>query len=203
MEKMIESQVDLSGRNHYSDEIAELEKRCLQQKQELHPASRLGKPVQIARHPKRPVLQDYISLIFSDFIQLHGDLHWRRPGAHRRVPHHRQTPCDAHWPQQGQERRQTLRNFGPGKARGISQGAPSHGLPRSSICRFFALSTRRRVSCVDAEERPARSHCHQPHRKAFLEVPIMAVITGEGGSGGALPSAWVIRCSCCRMRCIR
>jgi len=74
MEKMIEKLKSISpDENHYSDEIAELEKKCLQQKQELYSSLTPWQTVQIARHPKRPVLQDFIALIFSDFIELHGD----------------------------------------------------------------------------------------------------------------------------------
>ena len=74
MEKMIEKLKSISpDKNHYNDEIAEIERKCLRQKQELYGNLTPWQTVQIARHPKRPVLQDYISLVFSDFIELHGD----------------------------------------------------------------------------------------------------------------------------------
>ena len=191
MEKMIEKLKSISpDENHYSDEIAELEKKCLQQKQELYSSLTPWQTVQIARHPKRPVLQDYISLIFSDFIQLHGDRCFGDDQAliggfatigKRRVMligHNKGKNVDEN----------VLRNFGQAKPEGYRKAlrlmrlAEKFNLP--ILC---FIDTQGAYPGVDAEERgQPEAIATNLTEMARLEVPIIAVITGEGGSGGAL-----------------
>ena len=74
IEKTIEKLKSLSPeKGDMSDEIAVLEKKCQALRGEIFSNLTPIQTVKIARHPKRPVLQDYISLIFSDFVELHGD----------------------------------------------------------------------------------------------------------------------------------
>jgi acetyl-CoA carboxylase carboxyl transferase subunit alpha len=58
---------------NFSSEIEVLEKRCQEQIKEIYSNLTPWQVVQLARHPNRPVLQDYISLIFTGFLELHGD----------------------------------------------------------------------------------------------------------------------------------
>jgi acetyl-CoA carboxylase carboxyl transferase subunit alpha len=191
MEKMIEKLKSISpDKNHYNDEIAELEKKCLQQKQELYGNLTAWQTVQIARHPKRPVLQDYISLVFSDFIELHGDRSFGDDAAliggfatigKRRVMligHNKGKNVDEN----------VKRNFGQAKPEGYRKAlrlmklAEKYGLP--VLC---FIDTQGAYPGIEAEERgQPEAIATNLTEMARLEVPIIALVTGEGGSGGAL-----------------
>ncbi|MBN1128747.1 MAG: hypothetical protein JXA71_07155, partial [Chitinispirillaceae bacterium] len=67
------TQRDSKGRGVHADKIAELERRRLAAMKEIYAQITPWQTVQVARHPQRPVLQDYLSLSFGDFIELHGD----------------------------------------------------------------------------------------------------------------------------------
>ncbi len=191
MEKMIEKLKSISpDKNHYNDEIAELEKKCQQQKQELYGNLTAWQTVQIARHPKRPVLQDYISLVFSDFIELHGDRSFGDDAAliggfatigKRRVMligHNKGKNVDEN----------VKRNFGQAKPEGYRKAlrlmklAEKYGLP--VLC---FIDTQGAYPGIEAEERgQPEAIATNLTEMARLAVPIIALVTGEGGSGGAL-----------------
>jgi acetyl-CoA carboxylase carboxyl transferase subunit alpha len=191
MEKMIEKLKSISpDENHYSDEIADLEKKCLLQKQELYSNLTPWQTVQIARHPKRPVLQDYLSLIFSDFIELHGDRAYGDDRAliggfatigKRRVMligHNKGKNVDEN----------VQRNFGQANPEGYRKAlrlmrlAEKYNLP--ILC---FVDTQGAFPGVEAEQRgQPEAIAVNLTEMARLEVPIVVVITGEGGSGGAL-----------------
>ena len=191
MEKMIEKLKSISpDQNHYNDEIAELEKKCLLQKQELYGNLTAWQTVQIARHPKRPVLLDYISLVFSDFVELHGDRSFGDDQAliggfatigKRRVMligHNKGKNVDEN----------IKRNFGQAKPEGYRKAlrlmrlAEKYNLP--VLC---FIDTQGAYPGIEGEERgQPEAIATNLTEMARLEVPIIALITGEGGSGGAL-----------------
>ena len=83
--------------------------------------------VMVARHPRRPYTLDYLSTIFTDFIELHGDrLYLRRPGDRRRLGPARRRVGDGHRAPEGArhqgESQAQLRHAAPG---GLPQGAPA------------------------------------------------------------------------------
>ncbi len=191
MEKMIEKLKSISpDQNHYNDEIAELEKKCALQKQELYGNLTAWQTVQIARHPKRPVLLDYISLVFSDFVELHGDRSFGDDQAliggfatigKRRVMligHNKGKNVDEN----------IKRNFGQAKPEGYRKAlrlmrlAEKYNLP--VLC---FIDTQGAYPGIEGEERgQPEAIATNLTEMARLEVPIIALITGEGGSGGAL-----------------
>jgi acetyl-CoA carboxylase carboxyl transferase subunit alpha len=191
MEKMIEKLKSISpDQNHYNDEIAELEKKCAQQKQELYGNLTAWQTVQIARHPKRPVLLDYISLVFSDFVELHGDRSFGDDQAliggfatigKRRVMligHNKGKNVDEN----------IKRNFGQAKPEGYRKAlrlmrlAEKYNLP--VLC---FIDTQGAYPGIEGEERgQPEAIATNLTEMARLEVPIIALVTGEGGSGGAL-----------------
>ena len=75
MENKIAELRQLSEKSNvdFSSEIFELEKRCLKHKEEVYETLTPWQRVQVARHPERPVIQDYISILFDEFVELHGD----------------------------------------------------------------------------------------------------------------------------------
>jgi acetyl-CoA carboxylase carboxyl transferase subunit alpha len=191
MEKMIEKLKSISPeKNHYNDEIAELEKKCNQQKLELYSNLTPWQTVQMARHPKRPVLRDYISLIFSDFLELHGDRcfgddqgligGFATIGKRKvmLIGHNKGKNVDEN----------VIRNFGQAKPEGYRKAlrlmklAEKFNLP--VLC---FIDTQGAYPGIDAEERGnAEAIARNLTEMARLSVPVIALVTGEGGSGGAL-----------------
>jgi acetyl-CoA carboxylase carboxyl transferase subunit alpha len=191
MEKMIEKLKSISpDQNHYNDEIAELEKKCLVQKQELYGNLTPWQTVQIARHPKRPVLQDYISLLFTDFIELHGDRNFGDDQAliggfatlgKRRVMligHNKGKNVDEN----------IKRNFGQAKPEGYRKALRLMRLAEKyNVPILCFVDTQGAYPGIEAEERgQPEAIATNLTEMARLEVPIIVLITGEGGSGGAL-----------------
>jgi acetyl-CoA carboxylase carboxyl transferase subunit alpha len=148
---------------------------------------------QIARHPQRPYTLDYIALLFTDFIELHGD---RGYGDDKAIVaglgkfHGRPIAVIGH--QKGRDTKQRLlRNFGQPKPEGyrkalrVMQLAAKYGRPILTL-----VDTQGAYPGIDAEERgQAEAIARNLREMARLPVPIIVTVTGEGGSGGALAIA--------------
>ena len=148
---------------------------------------------QLARHPQRPYTLDYVNDIFTDFHELHGDRAFaddmsivgglaRFNGQAVMVLGH----------QKGRDTKErTLRNFGMTKPEGYRKAlrlmklAEKFGIPI-----FTFVDTPGAYPGIDAEERgQSEAIGHNLFEMSHLEVPIIATIIGEGGSGGALAIA--------------
>jgi acetyl-CoA carboxylase carboxyl transferase subunit alpha len=146
--------------------------------------------VMVARHPRRPYTLDYLSTIFTDFIELHGDRlymddpaivgGWARlGGASVMVIGH----------QKGRDTRENIkRNFGMPhpegyrKALRLMQLAARFGAPIITL-----IDTPGAYPGLGAEERgQSEALARNILEMSLLPVPIVAVVVGEGGSGGAL-----------------
>src|SRR5687767_9007790 len=146
--------------------------------------------VQIARHPARPYMLDYVEHCFSEFIELHGDRHigddHAMPGGFATIGAHK-VVLIGH--QKGRDTKENLkRNFGCAhpegyrKALRLMRMAEKFGLPVVSL-----IDTPGAYPGVQAEERNiAESIAFNLREMMSLKVPVVAVIIGEGGSGGAL-----------------
>lgn len=148
---------------------------------------------QIARHAQRPYTQDFIGLLFTDFIELHGD---RAYGDDKAIVaglakfHGRPVAVVGH--QKGRDTKQRLvRNFGQPKPEGyrkalrVMELAAKFGKPI-----FTFIDTQGAYPGIDAEERgQAEAIARNLREMARLPVPIIVTVTGEGGSGGALAIA--------------
>src|SRR5438270_6670674 len=148
---------------------------------------------QIARHAQRPYMQDFISLLFTDFVELHGD---RAYGDDKAIVaglakfHGRAVAVVGH--QKGRDTKQRLvRNFGQPKPEGYRKAlrvmklAAKYGRPI-----FTFIDTQGAYPGLDAEERgQAEAIALNLREMARLPVPIIVTVTGEGGSGGALAIA--------------
>jgi acetyl-CoA carboxylase carboxyl transferase subunit alpha len=148
---------------------------------------------QIARHPQRPYTLDLIGLLFTDFVELHGD---RAYGDDKALVaglakfHGRAVAVIGH--QKGRDTKQRLvRNFGQPKPEGyrkalrVMELAAKFGKPV-----FTFIDTQGAYPGIDAEERgQAEAIAKNLREMARLPVPIIATVTGEGGSGGALAIA--------------
>jgi acetyl-CoA carboxylase carboxyl transferase subunit alpha len=146
--------------------------------------------VKLARHPKRPHTLDYIERIFTDFQELHGDRAYADdPAIVAGFAMLDGRPICIVGQQKGRDTKQKLhRNFGMPKPEGyrkalrIMQLAAKFGRPIVTL-----LDTPGAYPGVDAEERgQAEAIAVNLREMARMEVPIVSIVIGEGGSGGAL-----------------
>ena len=146
--------------------------------------------VQTARHPDRPYSSDLFSSIFEDFVELHGDRRYADDpalvaGFAKLGPHEGLVVGQ----QKGRDTNQRRhRNFGMPKPEGYRKAlrlmhlAEKFGRPIISF-----IDTPGAYPGIDAEERgQAEAIAFNLREMAGLKVPIIVVVLGEGGSGGAL-----------------
>lgn len=146
--------------------------------------------VQLARHPKRPHALDYIQRIITDFHELHGDRAFGDDAAIVGGPGFFEgKPVMVIGQQKGRDTKQKLhRNFGMPKPEGYRKAmrlmrlAAKFGRPILTL-----LDTPGAYPGIDAEERgQAEAIALNLREMSRLGVPVIVVIIGEGGSGGAL-----------------
>src|SRR5437899_1626210 len=149
--------------------------------------------VQLARHPQRPYFLDYIQHLCPDFVEMHGDRRFADdPAIVAGFGSLRHRPVCMLGHQKGKDTKQKLyRNFGMPKPEGyrkalrIMKIAEKFGRP---IMTF--IDTPGAYPGIDAEERgQAEAIAYNLREMSQIRVPIIATITGEGGSGGALAIA--------------
>jgi acetyl-CoA carboxylase carboxyl transferase subunit alpha len=176
-----------------SDEIDRLEKKGAQLTKDIYAKLTPWQVSQVARHPQRPYTLDYLSLIFTDFEELHGDRSFaddhaivgglaRFNGQSVMVIGH----------QKGRDTKEKIyRNFGMPRPEGYRKAlrlmklAEKFGIP---IMTF--VDTPGAYPGIDAEERgQSEAIGRNLYVMAELKVPIIVTIIGEGGSGGALAIA--------------
>lgn len=149
--------------------------------------------VQLARHDRRPYALDYIERIFTDFRELHGDRGFRDDpaivGGTANLDG-RSVMIIAH--QKGRHlRERQMRNFGMPKPDGYRKALRlMHLADKFSRPIITLVDTPGAFPGIDAEERgQAQAIAFNLREMARLRVPIIVVVTGEGGSGGALAIA--------------
>lgn len=150
--------------------------------------------VQVARHPERPQGSDYIQALITDFVALEGD---RRFGADKAITGGigrflGTTPCVVLAIDKGKNTQDRLtRNFGMPKPEGYRKAQRlMHLADRLKLPLITFVDTPGAYPGIDAEERgqaEAIAMCLETLLE--LTVPVVSVITGEGGSGGALALA--------------
>jgi acetyl-CoA carboxylase carboxyl transferase subunit alpha len=173
-----------------SRQIEELQHRLdMEEKHESTPANRFDR-VKLARHQERPFTQDYIDMLCSDWIELHGDRLYRDDPAivgGWATFEGRTIMVIGH--QKGRDMKENLRrNFGSPhpegyrKAERLMKMAEKFG--RSVVT---LVDTQGAYPGIGAEERgQAEAIARNLFVMAGLRVPIVSAVIGEGGSGGAL-----------------
>src|SRR5215470_4316763 len=148
---------------------------------------------QIARHQQRPYTLDFIALLFTDFLEIHGDRAFGDdPAIVAGLAKFRGRPVAVIGHQKGRDTKQRLaRNFGQPKPEGyrkalrVMELAAKFGRPILSF-----VDTQGAYPGMDAEERgQGEAIARNLREMARLPVPIIVTVTGEGGSGGALAIA--------------
>lgn len=144
----------------------------------------------MARHPKRPHSLDYIQRLFTDFQEIHGDRSFGDDAAIvAGLAQFEGNPLMIVAEQKGRDTKQKLiRNFGMPKPEGYRKALRVMQLAdkfRRPVLTF--LDTPGAYPGIDAEERgQAEAIARNLREMARLRVPVIAVVIGEGGSGGAL-----------------
>lgn len=171
-------------------EIATLREKADSLRQEIFENLTPWQRVQLARHPKRPTALDYIDLIFDDFLELHGDRTVRDDEAMvGGLALLDGVPVTVIGPQKGRDTKENIRrNFGLPhpegyrKAMRLMHQAEKFGRPIISLIDVVGA-----YPGIEAEQRGQGVAIAENIRQmSFLKVPIVCVVTGEGGSGGAL-----------------
>lgn len=178
------AEVDMSG------EIETLENRLQQLEQQIYENMEPWDRVQVARHPDRPTTLDYIDYIFEDFIELHGDRLFADDAAIvGGVAFFEGKPVTVIGHQRGKSTKDNIRrNFGMPhpegyrKALRLMKQAEKFGRP--IIC---FIDTKGAYPGKAAEERgQSEAIARNLFEMAGLKVPVLSIVIGEGGSGGAL-----------------
>jgi acetyl-CoA carboxylase carboxyl transferase subunit alpha len=172
------------------EEIAKLEERLTRLGQRIYTGLSPWQRTQLARHPRRPHTRDYCTLLFDDFIEVHGDrLYGDDPAIVGGLARFEGRSLVVIGHEKGRETREKIaRNFGMPHPEGYRKAlrlmrlAAKFGKP---VVTF--IDTPGAYPGIGAEERgQAEAIARNLHEMAGLRTPILAVVTGEGGSGGAL-----------------
>jgi len=192
LERQIEDlkRVTADPATEVSKEITDLERRLDTLRSEIYRNLTPMQRVQVARHPRRPYTLDYVTLAFTDFVELHGDRLFRDDpaivGGWARL-NGLSVMVIGH--QKGRDTKENLkRNFGMPhpegyrKAMRLMQMAERFRAPVVTL-----IDTPGAYPGLGAEERgQAEAIARNLEVMAALETPLLAVVVGEGGSGGAL-----------------
>jgi len=172
------------------EEIEKLEEKLAETRKQIFSNLTAWQRVQLARHPKRPYTLDYLQAAFTDFNELHGDRLYAEDramvGGFARLGGHRVMVIGT---QKGRDTKDNIfRNFGSAhpegyrKALRLMRMAEKFGLPIITLIDISGA-----YPGVGSEERHvAEAIAVNLREMMLLEVPVIATVTGEGGSGGAL-----------------
>ena len=179
-----ESAVDIS------EEIDRLGQKSLKLTKDIYSSLSPWQVTQIARHPQRPYTLDYLGEIFTDFQELHGDRAFADDqsiiGGLARF---NGQACMVIGHQKGRDTKERgLRNFGMSRPEGYRKALRLMKVAEKfSLPLFTFIDTPGAYPGIGAEERgQSEAIGRNIFEMAQLEVPIIASIIGEGGSGGAL-----------------
>ncbi|HEY3934935.1 MAG TPA: acetyl-CoA carboxylase carboxyltransferase subunit alpha [Gemmatimonadales bacterium] len=192
LERQIDELKRISGERgiDVAEEIGTLEAKLATRRDEIYRNLTPMQRVQVARHPRRPYTLDYLSSIFTDFIELHGDRLFRDDpaivGGWARI-NRQSVMVIGH--QKGRDTKENIkRNFGMPhpegyrKALRLMQAAARFHAPIVTL-----IDTPGAYPGLGAEERgQSEALARNILEMSALATPIISVVIGEGGSGGAL-----------------
>ena len=187
------NQVSQESKVDVSSEIEAIEIKIEKIKKDIYSNLTAWQRVQLSRHPKRPYSLDYINLIFTDFEELHGDRRFREDAAIvGGTAFLDGQPVMVLGQQKGRNTRDNLkRNFGCPhpegyrKAMRLMEMAEKFAMPVITL-----IDTPGAYPGIGAEERHvAEAIAVNIRDMSALKVPIVSIVIGEGGSGGALGMA--------------
>jgi acetyl-CoA carboxylase carboxyl transferase subunit alpha len=173
-----------------TDEIEKLELRLHNLEEEIYKNLEPWDRVQIARHPNRPTTLDYINYLFEDFFECHGDRTFGDDEAIvAGIAKYKGRPVTVIGHQRGKDTKENIRrNFGMPHPEGYRKALrlmfQAQKFNRPIIC---FIDTKGAYPGKAAEERgQSEAIARNLFEMAGLTVPIVCIVIGEGGSGGAL-----------------
>jgi len=182
--------LSLSSNIDVSDELESLRNKLIQTMRETYGNMSPWQRVQLARHPKRPYTLDYIKEMFTDFLEFHGD---RRYGDDAAIvggfAKLDGKPVMVIGTQKGRDTRENVfRNFGCPHPEGYRKALRLMKMAELAEVPIVTLiDTPGAFPGVASEERHIGEAIAVNLREMFdLKVPILVIVIGEGGSGGAL-----------------
>ena len=174
-------------------EIGKLEQKAEKMREEMFANLSRWQTAQVARHINRPFTLDYLSLIFTEFVELHGDRNFGDDhaivGGLARLDGE---PVMVIGHQKGRDTKEKVfRNFGMPNPEGYRKALRLMEMAeRFKLPIITFVDTPGAFPGIGAEERgQAEAIARNLREMSRLTVPIIVVITGEGGSGGALAIA--------------
>jgi acetyl-CoA carboxylase carboxyl transferase subunit alpha len=194
LEKQISELESASDSTASKEEIERLRQQVVALRQKVSgPPQDAWERVLLARHPQRPYTLDYIQMLFTDFVELHGDRRFADDAAMiAGFAQFEDRPVVVIGHQKGRDTKQKLhRNFGMvnpegyRKALRVMQLGSKFGMPIISL-----IDTPGAYPGIGAEERgQAEAIAYNLKEMCKLLVPVIVIVHGEGGSGGALAIA--------------
>lgn len=192
LEGQIQELEALQAQKHvdYSKELRHLRSNYTSLLRKTYESLSAWETVQVARHPQRPLFRDWVEMMCRDFRELHGDRHYGEDKAIKcglaRMAGHKVMLIGTH---KGRDTKEKIECFfglahpeGYRKALRCMKLAEKYGLP--VVC---LVDTAGAYPGIGAEERgQAESIARNLMEMSRLKTPIITVISGEGGSGGAL-----------------
>ena len=175
---------------NFEEEITTIERKIAETRKQIFSNLTAWQRVQLARHPRRPFTLDYLQSTFSEFSELHGDRLFADDravvGGFARLENRKVMVIGT---QKGRDTKENIRrNFGSAhpegyrKALRLMRAADKFNLPIVTL-----IDTAGAYPGIGAEERHiAEAIAVNLREMMLLSVPIVAVVIGEGGSGGAL-----------------
>lgn len=171
-------------------ELQALQEKLTGTRKQIYESLSPWQRVQIARHTNRPFLLDYLAHSFDEFCELHGDRiigdDRAMPGGLARVGNHR---CVVIGHQKGRNTKENLEhNFGSAHPEGYRKAMRlMHLAERFNLPIVAMIDTPGAFPGIGAEERNiAEAIAANLRDMMALKVPVIAIVLGEGGSGGAL-----------------
>jgi acetyl-CoA carboxylase carboxyl transferase subunit alpha len=175
---------------NFDEEIARIEGKIAETRRQVFSNLTAWQRVQLARHPKRPFTLDYLNTAFSDFQEIHGDRLFAEDravvGGFARLEDHKVIVIGT---QKGRDTKENIRrNFGSAHPEGYRKALRLMRLAdKFSLPIITLIDTAGAYPGIGAEERHiAEAIAVNLREMMLLEVPIIAIVIGEGGSGGAL-----------------
>jgi acetyl-CoA carboxylase carboxyl transferase subunit alpha len=174
----------------FEEEVALIEKKLEETKRQIFSNLSAWDRIKIARHPKRPFTLDFLETAFTDFSELHGDRLFAEDraimGGFAHLGDHKVVVIGT---QKGRDTKENiLRNFGSAHPEGYRKALRLMKLANKFRLPIISLiDTAGAYPGIGAEERHiAEAIAVNLKEMMLFEVPIIAAVIGEGGSGGAL-----------------
>ena len=182
--------VSAEGKMDMAEEIRMMEKRIASARKDIFSKLTPIQIVQVARHMQRPSTLDYIDHIFEDFIELHGDRNFSDdPALVAGIAKLNGRSIVIMGHQKGKTTKENIaRNFGMANPEGYRKALRIMRIAERYEKPIISLIDTPGAYCgIGAEERgQAEAIAKNLREMAELTVPFISVVTGEGGSGGAL-----------------